>query len=130
MKENRKILIVDRNRHLREFLKRELEASGYLVRTAGDGKECLKIAHADDSLDLLVLDLDLPPNSGLELLERLRNLRPLMPVVIYSHFSELASHPTALAAKAFVDKNESLEHLKKAMTSALTETPTDRTFSR
>ena len=46
-----KILIADRNRHVREFLQRELEAEGYQVTAASKAETALKLAN-DKTYDL------------------------------------------------------------------------------
>ena len=58
------VLITDRNRHVRNFLRRELTAEGYQVEVAADGRDLLrKISMADPS-DLLILDLEIPYSGG------------------------------------------------------------------
>lgn len=54
------ILISDRNRNVREFLKCEMMTEGYRVRLAKSGREVLELACNDESIDLAILDLDLP----------------------------------------------------------------------
>ena len=66
-----KILIADRNRHVREFLRRELLAEGYQVEEARDGREILGLLNGGTLPDLLILDLELPFVSELKALELL-----------------------------------------------------------
>ncbi|MBW1738006.1 MAG: response regulator [Deltaproteobacteria bacterium] len=63
------ILIADRNRNVREFLKREMIAEGYRVRLAKNGQEVLKLAYQHGPLDLLILDMDLPDAIEIPVLE-------------------------------------------------------------
>ena len=60
MKKEYKILIADRNSHVREFLKREMLAEGYIVQLAENGREVLKWTYSREPIDLLILDPDLP----------------------------------------------------------------------
>ena len=57
MAEPPKILIADRNRHVRDFLRRELHAEGYRIEVARDGREVLNHLQGHEPPDLLILDL-------------------------------------------------------------------------
>ncbi len=68
---SRKILVIDDEDNIRELIKFNLEAEGYNIITAADGKEGLdKIDH---SLDLIVLDLMLPGMDGLTFCREVRS---------------------------------------------------------
>lgn len=83
------ILIVDDEEIVRMVLKTMLKRAGYHVLdacTAAQG-EALFRAHAD-AIDLAILDVHLENASGLELLAELRRLRPGLPAIISSGYSE------------------------------------------
>lgn len=67
-----RILVVDDDRFLLDNLKRLLENSGYVVRTANTGEEGLK-AIVEETPDLMVLDLGLPGVDGISLCRRIRS---------------------------------------------------------
>jgi DNA-binding response OmpR family regulator len=69
------IFIADRNRHVRDFLRRELAAEGYRVELAKDGREALRMLEVNELPDLLILDLEIPYVSGLEILKQLQDRR-------------------------------------------------------
>lgn len=98
------ILVADRNPHVRTFLGRELAAEGYRVLTAGDGRELLSMLSVNDLPDLLVLDLEIPDVSGLQILMQLQDREPLLPVVVHTFRTEYADHPAVKKAAAFVEK--------------------------
>jgi response regulator RpfG family c-di-GMP phosphodiesterase len=79
-----KILVADRNKHVREFLKRELACESLCVDTAGDGKEVLERIDAGQVPDLLILDLELPVVDGCQVASELRQLGIKIPVVVHS----------------------------------------------
>ncbi len=56
MEKTYKILIADRNSHVREFIRREMLAEGYSVQLAENGREVLKWAYHRESADLLILE--------------------------------------------------------------------------
>ncbi len=83
------LLIAERNRNVRAFLRREFAADGYLVKLAKDDRELFKIVDADAAADLLILDMDMPFAGGLAVLEELQRRKPLLPVVIHTFPTEL-----------------------------------------
>jgi CheY-like chemotaxis protein len=112
-----KILIADRNRHVREFLRRELLAEGYQVEVARDGREVLERFNGQDPPDLLILDLELPYAAELKVMETLHEQRPSLPVVIHSFPPE--SGQNLPAAAAFLVKREDTNLLKKVVAELL-----------
>jgi CheY-like chemotaxis protein len=79
--ESRRILVVDDDPALREILSRILTAENYLVLAATNGIEALQIA-AENHIDLVLLDLNMPGQSGWETFQRLAADHPLLPVLI------------------------------------------------
>ncbi len=110
------ILIADRNRHVREFLKREMIKEGYQVREAKNGREVLRKVYNHEHLDLLILDLDLPDVSISTIFEKLENRIPTLPVVIHAFPSDYIDDPDVLKKALFVEKRgDSIDHLKRAV---------------
>ena len=109
------ILIADRNRHVRDFLRRELTAEGYRVLVAKDGREVLVTTEGAEPPDLLILDLDIPYFDGLTILDRLRERTPLLPVVIHSFITEDAANHNVRHAAALVEKSGNTDCLKVAV---------------
>jgi DNA-binding NtrC family response regulator len=116
------ILIADRNRHVREFLKRELAAVGYRVRLAKNGREVLNWVNHYPPPDLLILDLNLPDEPEVGILEKLRQAMPSLPVVVHSFTWDYDDCPAVVAATAFVEKGgRSIEELKRVVREVLKE---------
>jgi two-component system chemotaxis response regulator CheY len=67
------ILIVDDSLTLRQLTRGPLEAAGYRVREAGDGFEGLRVLRRE-SVDLVILDMNMPRMNGLELIKELRGM--------------------------------------------------------
>lgn len=109
------ILIADRNRHVREFLEREFAAEGYRVICAGDAREVLEKISGEPSLDLAILDLEIPYTEGLSLLERIQNRRPPLPLVIHSFITEATDIWKEKPVASFVEKSGNIEYLKLAV---------------
>ncbi len=77
-----RILVVDDEERIINFLRSKLKASGYEVFTAANGLEALEQVHAQEP-DLVVLDLIMPKMDGLELLKELRAFSAV-PIIILS----------------------------------------------
>ncbi|HEX7673866.1 MAG TPA: response regulator transcription factor [Bdellovibrio sp.] len=78
-----KILIVEDDKKISEFLAKGLKEAGYLIEHASDGEEGLAKA-VGLSFDLVILDLMLPKLSGLDLLQKIRSQKIMAPVLILS----------------------------------------------
>jgi DNA-binding response OmpR family regulator len=114
------ILIADRNRNVRGFLRREFEEEGYLVRLAKNGKEVLRMARVGVVPDLLILDLDMPYVDGVKILEQLKDKEPSMPIVIHTTSLEYEGHSALREAAAFVEKTgNNTSHLKELVEETL-----------
>ena len=76
-----KILVVEDETAIADFVQRGLEAEGYAVECAGDGNEGERQA-LDGNPDLVVLDLMLPGRDGLSVLVSIRSSKPALPVIV------------------------------------------------
>ena len=83
-----RILLIEDETRIQSFVRRGLEAEGYGVVTADDGRDGLSLARSGE-WDLVVLDLLLPGMNGLRVLHELHRERPLLPVVILSARGDL-----------------------------------------
>lgn len=77
-----RVLVVDDEQRILNFLGTKLKASGYEVLTAGDGAQGLEQIQAEEP-DLVVLDLLMPKMDGFEMMERLRSFSSI-PIIILS----------------------------------------------
>jgi DNA-binding response OmpR family regulator len=79
--EAKHILVVEDDAAIRRGLADALTFSGYEVLTASEGLEGCKLA-LQSTCDLVLLDLILPGMSGFEILQAIREKRPVLPVII------------------------------------------------
>jgi DNA-binding response OmpR family regulator len=107
-----KILVVEDEAGIADFLERGLRAEGYEVEVAGDGEEGARLAVAAD-VDLVVLDRMLPGVDGLEVLARVRAERPALPVIMLTARGEVADRVEGLDSGAtdYVTKPFAFEEL-------------------
>jgi two-component system, OmpR family, response regulator len=107
-----RILVVEDEARIQAFLTRGLEAEGYTVVAADNGRDGLALASAEQ-WDLVVLDLLLPGLSGLQVLRELHRVRPRLPVLILSARSDLQTKLRGfeLGATDYVAKPFALDEL-------------------
>jgi CheY-like chemotaxis protein len=110
-----KILIADRNRHVREFLARELLTEGYRVEVARDGRELLGRLNGEDPPQLLILDLEIPYLEELPVWERLKDCQPPLPVVVHTFLPEYPTNLTLPLAAVFLEKKGDTDLLKSVV---------------
>jgi PAS domain S-box-containing protein len=81
------ILLVEDNAAVREFAGHLLEELGYVVHSAGSAEEAVPQLD-DESIELLFSDVVMPGESGLDLARRARALRPDLPVLLATGYSD------------------------------------------
>lgn len=113
-----RILIVDDHAVVREGLKRFLDETTDL-RIAGEAssmREALVMVRQQE-WDLVLLDIVLPDQSGLEGLKRIKREQPNLPVLVFSNFTEdeFALASLKAGAAGFLSKDSSPEQLRAAI---------------
>jgi two-component system, cell cycle sensor histidine kinase and response regulator CckA len=85
--DRRRVLVVDDEPAFRELVRQILERAGYEVALAGHGKEAMD-RMAERPAELAILDLFMPEMDGPATLERLRAIRPSLPVIIHTGYPD------------------------------------------
>jgi DNA-binding NtrC family response regulator len=94
------VLIVDDERNIQLTLSRALSMEGYAVEVASGGREALdKIAALP--VEVVVMDVRMPDLDGLSVLEKARETRPELPVVIMSGHGSIETVRSAFKLGAF-----------------------------
>jgi len=78
------ILLVDDEIMLRDLLAEMLESNGYNVIKVGSGLEALKVLTEEIKVDLAIIDYNMPDINGLETIQKIRELKFTMPVILSS----------------------------------------------
>jgi DNA-binding NtrC family response regulator len=94
------ILLVDDEAYVRESLVTLLERRGYLVRAAASASEALQ-AHFLDGVDAVVSDLRMPDQDGLQLVRKLAEMDPSMPVIVLTGHGTVQSAVECMKAGAY-----------------------------
>ena len=95
-----RILIVDDELSMREFLKILLEKEGYAVTAAADGITALA-TFKDQEIDLVITDIRMPGMNGLELLTELKQQAAHLPVIMITAFASPDDAVLAMKNGAF-----------------------------
>jgi two-component system, NtrC family, nitrogen regulation response regulator NtrX len=100
-----RILVIDDESAIRDSLKMTLEYDGYDVMLAAAGEEGVKLIERE-APDLVFLDIKMPGMDGLEVLQKLRHLVEVTPVVVISGHADIntAVEATKLGAFDFIEK--------------------------
>ncbi len=113
-----KLLVVDDESSIRLLYAQELADEGYEVVTAGTAGEAVEKLQGEE-FDLVVLDIKLKSESGLDLLQKVVKERHDMPVILCSAFSCYKDDFSAWLADGYVVKSSDLTELKEEIRKVL-----------
>src|SRR5947209_10330734 len=107
-----RILLIDDERRILNFVSRGLRSEGFDVDIAADGSQGLELVFSH-RYDVVVLDLLMPGLDGTSVLRRICERKPRQPVVVLSALSDPASKIDCLevGAEDYLTKPFSLEEL-------------------
>ena len=118
----KRILLVDDDSGVRQMLMRLLTLEDYHVLPAANGEEALQIC-ATNEVDLVLLDLNLPKQSGWDIFERLTTDNPLLPFIIITARPNQLFLALGAGAGALLEKPLDFPELLRTMKSLLAESP-------
>src|SRR5580698_1475745 len=107
------VLLVEDKAELRAMLRKALERAGYTVEEAPDGNAAVDKLRSRRYL-MVLTDLKLPGNSGIDVLREARRVEPTLPVIIMTAYGSVEEAVTAMKEGAFdfIQKPVDLDHLK------------------
>jgi two-component system, NtrC family, response regulator AtoC len=100
MEQRSRVLVVDDDPASRDLLRRVLATEGHQVSTAADGREALAELSRQPT-DLVVSDIRMPDLDGVQLLERMREAAPGLPVILVTAFGDVEGAVEAIRRGAF-----------------------------
>ena len=116
------LLLVDDDKAVAGMTLQMLERLGYRVSMTMDSGEALKIfSEGPESFDLLITDMTMPRMTGVELLARVRAIRPDLPVILCSGFSDHVDEKSArdLKFNAYLAKPFSIRKMGEVVREVL-----------
>jgi len=96
----RRILVVEDDIALAEFLGNELRSAGFAVDLAHDGEQAFTTIQGEQRYDLLILDLNLPKIDGISLLKRVKPTQPRLRMLVLTARSRIEDKVKALESGA------------------------------
>lgn len=112
------ILIVDDNPNMSMLLTEMLEIFDYNSVCCSDGSEALEKLDAD-KFSLVITDMRMPNMTGLELLEKVKEKYPKLPVVLISGYSVISTSETDVKPDGFLAKPFMMADIEKLLNSLL-----------
>jgi len=100
MEQRSRILVVDDDPASRDLLRKVLATEGHQVATAADGREALAEL-ARQPADLVVSDIRMPDLDGVQLLDRMQEAAPGVPVILVTAFGDVEGAVEAIRRGAF-----------------------------
>jgi len=115
-----RILVVDDDQGMREFLEIMLTQEGYSVSTASDAGRALSRCRKE-AFDLIITDLKMPKMDGIEFLREVKNLSPEALVILITAYASGETAVTAMheGAYDYIEKDFAIDDLKKIIRDAL-----------
>jgi CheY-like chemotaxis protein len=112
----KRVLVVEDEEAVRRYAARVLATEGYTVVEAGDGVEALDRCQTEGTVDVVVTDVVMPRMGGRILVERLRAMRPDLPVVFMSGYAE---DPIGVSSALFLEKPFGADAMASVVAKAL-----------
>ncbi len=115
-----RILVVEDEEGMREFLNILLAKEGYEVTTCECGAEAIE-KFKEQNFHLVVTDIKMPGIDGIELLTRIKEIEPTVPVIIMTGYASMESAIEAVnkGAYSYLRKQTSNDEIKQAVKKAI-----------
>jgi two-component system, NtrC family, response regulator PilR len=115
-----KILVVDDDQGMREFLEIMLTREGYRVSTAGDAGKAIGRCRKE-KFDLIITDLKMPKMDGIGFLKEIKELAPETMVILITAYASGETAVTAMKEGAYdyIEKDFAIDDLKRIVRNAL-----------
>ena len=120
-----KILVVDDDQESRDLLCEVLEANGYAPLAVADGLAAREVLAGDVDYRIIIADLHMPHESGLELVHKLRQQNSKHEIILMSSFMSGSEKRAAkaLGAHALLDKPFQLTELLQVVAELAAQNP-------
>ena len=115
-----RILVVDDEESMCQYLSILLQKEGYEVLTENSGVQALQVLDSE-SVDVVMTDIQMPKMDGIQLLKGIKALDPLLPVIIMTAYASEQSAIDAvnLGAFSYMQKHCKNDEIKMAIRNAM-----------
>jgi DNA-binding response OmpR family regulator len=120
-----RILVVEDEESVRDFVTRVLTMHGHSVLVAKDGAEAVELMD-NHHFELLLSDIAMPMMDGISLALKVRASRPHIPIILMTGFADerQRAHNLTLLIEALITKPFNMEQLLKVVNKALADSRT------
>jgi len=112
--DKKRILLVDDEEGIQLLYREEFEDEGYDVVSAYNGDEAIEI-FTQTPPDLVILDINMPGMSGIEVLRRMKEINTDLPVILSSAYQEYKQDFGSWASEEYIVKSANMDELKQAV---------------
>ena len=112
--DKKRILLVDDEDGIQLLYREEFEEEGYEVVSAYNGEEALE-KFSQEPPDVVILDINMPGMNGIEVLRRMKELSPDLPVILSSAYQEYKQDLGSWASEEYIVKSADMSELKNAV---------------
>ena len=115
-----RILVLDDDQGMREFMEIMLTKEGYDVTSVDEPSKAINLCRKID-FDLVITDLKMPKIDGIEFLKTIKDQKPEIIVILLTAYAsgDTAVNAMKEGAYDYVEKDGDIEHLKKVVSAAL-----------
>ena len=116
----KQVLIVDDNPNMSSLLQEMLEVFDYESVRASDGEEALAKVN-EGNISLIITDMRMPKMSGLELIQKVKEQHPKLPIVLISGYTVgiMENEPSEIKPDGFLGKPLSMSEVEKMLNTLL-----------
>lgn len=100
-RETERVLVVDDEELIRDFLSTFLQTRGYSPATANDGEDALRVLRDDPGFGVVLLDIMMPQKGGMEVLSEVRRFKRRPAVIMMTALADASIAQQALKQGAF-----------------------------
>ncbi|RZJ05988.1 MAG: response regulator [Brevundimonas sp.] len=118
--ERERILVIDDDEGVRQFMVDSLEGSGYAVVAAANGPDGLRSLR-ETAPDLVIVDYAMPGMNGVEVVTEARRHRPAVPIILATGYADMAAVDAVMDPERVLRKPFRVDDLNAAVRAALTE---------
>ena len=112
--DKKRILLVDDEDGIQLLYREEFEDEGYEVVSAANGEEAME-KFSQEPPDLVILDINMPGMTGIEVLRRMKETKPDLPVILSSAYPEYKQDFGSWASEEYIVKSANMDELKNAV---------------
>ncbi|MBZ0267363.1 response regulator [bacterium] len=118
--DSKRILVVDDQESMREMLADLLDMMGHEAVPVESGREALRTV-AEGGIDLVITDLNMPEMDGMDLMMRLKERHPRLPVIIITGYGTFHTEKKVLSngANGYIPKPCTIHRVQETVNAAL-----------